>query len=148
MKTCSIHPSGILLAAFSIAATLTCTARQRLHEDVEDVAVLVDRPPEILLVAVERHEQLIEMPRVSHPTAPSPERAGVARTERQAPLADRLVGDRNAPLGQQVLHIPQAESETVVKPDSVADDLRRESVAMIAWRLAAHPHTLPPAPST
>ena len=45
----------------------------------------------------------------------TPECAGVAGTERQAPLANGLVSDRNAPLGQQVLDIvPETDSEAVI----------------------------------
>ena len=84
-----------------------------------------------------------EMPRVAHSAAPTPECAGVAGTERQAPLANGLVGDRNAPLGQQVLDIPETESEAVIEPDRVADDLRRKPIAVIAGYLARHPPTPP-----
>ena len=42
-----------------------------------------------------------EMPGVPLPAASAPERTSVARPERQALLADRLVRDRDAPLGQQ-----------------------------------------------
>ncbi len=52
------------------------------------------------------------MARVALLTAPVPERLGVARTERQAPLANRLVGNGNAPLGQRVFDIPEAERES------------------------------------
>jgi hypothetical protein len=36
-----------------------------LDEDVEDVAVLVDGPPQILTTAVDRHEHLVEVPLVA-----------------------------------------------------------------------------------
>ncbi len=82
----------------------------RLDQDVEHVAVLVHRAPEILLAAVECDEQFVEMPRVALWTAQPPERAGVVPAECQAPLPDGFVSDRNAPLGQQVLNVPEAES--------------------------------------
>ena len=57
----------------------------RLHEDVQDVTVLVDRAPQILLATLDRDEgggDLVEMPGVSHPTAaaPQPPRVGPDRT--------------------------------------------------------------------
>ena len=104
----------------------------RLHQDIEDVTVLVHGPPEILQPAGERHEEFVEMPRVPQPAASAPESASVARTERKAPLADGLVGDRDAPLGQQVLDIPEAQSESVREPHGVADDLRRETITVVA----------------
>ena len=110
----------------------SATIPPRLDQYIEDVAVLVHRAPELLLATVERDEELVEMPRVTLLTAPAPKRAGIARTERQTPLADRLVGDRDAALGEEVLNIPKAESESVIKPNGVADDLRRKPVAVIA----------------
>ena len=41
----------------------------RLHEDVQDVTVLVYCAPQILLATLDRDEHLVEMPGVSHPTA-------------------------------------------------------------------------------
>ena len=61
------------------------TIPARLHQDVEHVAVFIHRAPEILLAAVERDEELVEIPRVSLLTAPPPERAGVVPAECQAP---------------------------------------------------------------
>ncbi len=78
------------------------TISPRLHEDVEHVAILVHRPPEILPAAIERDEEFVKMPRVTLLPPPAPQRASVGRPERQAPLTDRLVGDGDAPLGQQV----------------------------------------------
>ena len=37
----------------------------RLHQDVEDVAVLIHSAPQILLPTIDRHEELVEMPCVA-----------------------------------------------------------------------------------
>ncbi len=52
----------------------------RWHEDVQDVTVLVDRAPQILLATLDRDEHLVEMPGVSHPTAAAPQPPRVDRT--------------------------------------------------------------------
>ena len=44
--------------------------------------------------------------------------------------------------------IPETERESVIQPNRVADDLRRESVAVIARRVARHRPTLPFAPQS
>ena len=54
------------------------TISTRLHEDVQHVAVLIHRAPEILLAAVERDEEFVEMPRVALLTAPAPQRLGIS----------------------------------------------------------------------
>ncbi len=101
----------------------------RLHEDVDDVAVLVHGAPQILLATMNRYEQLVQMPGVTHPTAAAPKTSRVHRAEPLTPLPDGFIGDRDVPLGQQVLHISEAETESVVEPDGVADDFGRESIA-------------------
>jgi len=56
---------------------------------------------------------------------------GEASTELGAPLADRLVADDDASLGEQILRVAEAEVEPKVQPDSVSDDLRWEAVPSI-----------------
>jgi hypothetical protein len=41
------------------------------------------------------------------------------------------VGHGDAPLGEDQLHIPQAEAEHVIEPHRVADDLSREAVPRV-----------------
>ena len=65
----------------------------RLHEDVQDVTVLIHGAPHVLLATLDRDEHLVEMPGVSHPTASAPQPPRVDRTEPLAPLPNRLVGD-------------------------------------------------------
>ena len=88
------------------------------------------------------------MPRVSLLTAPPPERAGVVPAERQAPLADGFVGDRNAPLGQQIFDIPEAETVSVVEPHGVADDVGRKAMPEVAGSARCHPDIVPRAELT
>ena len=57
------------------------------------------------------------------------------------PSADRLIGDDDPALSEQVLDIPEAEREAQIQPDGVLDDRRREPIAAVAERL--HRQTLP-----
>ena len=117
----------------------------RLNHDVEHVTVLVDGTPHIVAPSLFRHKELVQIPRVTQPTALGPKPPGVERTEPLTPLPNRLVGDDDASLGQQVLNIPAAESE---QPDGVTDCLRRKSIAAMAGRMTGHPPTLPASRST
>ncbi len=92
----------------------------RLHEDVDDVAVLVHSAPQILLATLHRDEQFVQMPGVTHPTAAAPKTSRVNRTEALTPLPNGFIGDRNAPLREPVLHIPEAETEAMVEDDQMA----------------------------
>lgn len=44
------------------------------------------------------------------------------QSELQAPCPDRLVADVDAPLEQQLLHVPVRDRQTVVKVDGMTDD--------------------------
>jgi hypothetical protein len=53
-------------------------------------------------------------------------------------LAHGLVTDRHAALSQEFFDITAAETETVIKPDGIRNDLRRKAIASIFGRLCAH----------
>ena len=88
----------------------------RLHEDVEDVTVLIHGAPQVLLATLDRDEHLVEMPGVSEPATSAPQSARILRTEPSTPLPDGLIGDFDTPAGQQVLHVSEAEREAVSRP--------------------------------
>ena len=117
--------------------------RRDCHEDVDLVTVLVDGPPEIQLPSLDVHEKLVQIPRIAHSGASAPERPRVDGTKPPTPLSDGFVGDGDAALGEQILHIAEAEAEAVIQPDGVTDDFGRESIAVVVGRLASHPSTLP-----
>jgi hypothetical protein len=73
-----------------LAAALS---RAVLHEDVQDVVVLVDGPPQVLLVPIDFDEDLVQVPFVTRPGLPAAQRACVPLPELGAPAAHRLVGD-------------------------------------------------------
>ena len=80
------------------------------HEDVDHIPILVNRPPQVLRPALHPHEQLIEIPRISL-AAPPPPPSRILQPERPAPLADCLVRDVDAALGEEVLDVPNTEYE-------------------------------------
>ena len=96
-----------------------------LDEDVEHVAILVDRSPEILPPALNRDEELVQVPRIAEATFSPLEPASVFGAELPTPLADRLIGDGDSAFRQEVLDVPEAQAEAVVEPDGVANDLGR-----------------------
>jgi hypothetical protein len=52
------------------------------------------------------------------------------RAELDGPAADHLAGHLDAPRGQHLLDVPEAQGEADMEPYRVADDLRREAVAL------------------
>jgi hypothetical protein len=119
-----------------------------LDEDVDHITVLVDGPPEILLPTLDVHEQFVQVPGVAQPSTPASKHPGVLGTEGLTPLPNGLVGHGDTPLGQEILGISEAQTETVVQPDGMTDDRRWKSVSVVAGPKARHRPTLPAAAST
>jgi len=115
-----------------------------LHQNVDHVSILVARPPQLLVSALNTDEQLVQMPGVTLPSPPEPKPSIVVGPEGQAPLSDCLVGNRNPSLCEKILPVPKIETESVVQPNGMTDDLGREPVSSVA-RLT---DTVPSPPSS
>ena len=145
------EPPGLASLAFqqfAEEASGSTPIATRLDENVDHVAVLVDSTPEIVSLAPNVHEELIQVPRITQATLSPLEPASIFGTTLPAPLADSLVGDQDSPLGQKIFDITEAQAETVIEPDGVADDLRWESVSVVAGCIVIHPPSLPVAASS
>jgi len=99
-----------------------------LDKNIQDVAVLIDRPPPGVPFTIERQKHLSQMPCVARPGTPTPELIHVLLATFAAPLADRFVGDDDRTDEQQFFHIAVAEREAEREPARVADDLTRKPV--------------------
>jgi hypothetical protein len=82
-----------------------------LHEDIEDVVVLVDSAPEVMAPAIDGQKDLIQVPLVTWLGASVLQLIGVRLPKLQTPLADGLVGHRDAALEQDLLHVAVAQRE-------------------------------------
>jgi hypothetical protein len=58
--------------------------------------------------------------------------SSVYRSKLDAPKADGLVADRDPTLGKEIFDIAMTQVESVVEPDSIGNDISRESVALIS----------------
>jgi len=61
--------------------------------------------------------------------------ARVGGSELPAPVSNRLVGNDDPSLGQEILDVSQAEGKSVVEPDGMANDRRWEAVTGVAGRV-------------
>ena len=83
-------------------------------QDIQDVAILVYRPPKITTLAADPDEDLVYMPYVTESTLPMTQSTSVRRSELSAPHANGLVGCGDATLGKEILDIAQAQRESMV----------------------------------
>jgi hypothetical protein len=58
------------------------------RHNIEDIPVLIHRPPQIVAFAATGEKDLVQMPRVTRLRAPTTELIGIRLAERLAPLAD------------------------------------------------------------
>jgi hypothetical protein len=105
-----------------------------LHQDIEDVPILIDGPPEVRAHAVDRQKYLIEVPRVDGLGATAPELMGIRLAEFPALFAHRLIHRDNPACEQQLFAITIAEAEAKGEPAAVADDFSGKAVVFVALR--------------
>jgi hypothetical protein len=121
-----------------------------LDKQVEDLALVIDGPPEVHPLPGDPHHHLVQVPSIARPRAPLAQPSRDRGTEFQHPTSHRFVGDVESALGQQLLDIAVAQREPKIEPDRVLDDLGREPMAAIAEQghadilpYSAHPTPFP-----
>ncbi len=110
----------------------------RLDENIDHVTILINGAPEILAFALDRDEDLVQVPRITEATLPTLQATGVLRTKLEAPKPDRLVRNCYAAVRQQILNVPEAHTESMIQPYGVADDFCWKSISAVAGRLVVH----------
>jgi hypothetical protein len=103
-----------------------------LDENIEDVPVLIHRPPQIVTFTGDREKDLIQVPCVTWPGTSVTELIGILLPTRAASLPDRFVAHRDAAGEQPRLNIVIPEAAPEREPDLVADNLGREAVVLVA----------------
>jgi hypothetical protein len=103
-----------------------------LHEDIKDIPVLVDGPPQLVVFTMDPQKDLIEMPRVAWSGSLAPELMGILLAKLRAPLTDRFVRHDNPTHEEQLFDASITEAEAKVQPHTVADDLGREAMVLVA----------------
>ena len=100
-------------------------------QDIQNIAILVHRSPQVKLLTLNLHEDFIHMPGVTQSTPLASDRAGVFRSELETPEADGLVGDDDPPFSQQILDISKAQGESMVEPNGMTDDFTWEPMTFV-----------------
>jgi hypothetical protein len=101
-----------------------------LNKDIEHLAFIIDRAPEIHPPATDFHHHLVQVPaaRRRRPTSAQIRRDQRAELVRPAPHS--FATDFNAALGQQLLDVSNAQREPEIKPNCVPDHIRRKPVTL------------------
>ena len=108
----------------------------RLNENIQHVAVRVDRPPEPVFCAVDRDNDLIQMPFVNRSSSVPFDTIGEVAAKAVHPFPDRFPADHHTPIGEKVFDIRRTEREVMVDPDGILEG--SGSLSGAAWRMAIH----------
>jgi hypothetical protein len=90
-----------------------------------------------MMLAVDFDEDLTDVEGVAVASVFSFQPACIDGAEFDTPEPDRFPGDNDVSLRQDILDVAMAEIESVVEPDSVENDIRRKSVALVSihWQI-------------
>lgn len=94
----------------------------------EHFALVANSPPKLVLLIVDPHEDLVQMPlpvrvRWSPFDAVSPEHRSKHQAKSVSPEPHRLVTDLDAALVSQILHVPQRKQESNIEHRRQVDNL-------------------------
>jgi hypothetical protein len=102
-----------------------------LDKDIQHDLMLIHRAPQIVSLASDTDEHLVEVPFVARHRPSPAQLAGKLASKFLAPVPHALMRHHRAAFGQNQLDIPQAEAEQVILPHGVANDLGWEPVPRI-----------------
>jgi hypothetical protein len=113
---------------------LAAVALRRLWTRMSRTFLLVDRAPKAVLLAADADEHFVQVPLVARLWPAPLQHVSEDPTKAQAPLANALIADDDPTRHQDQLDFAKAQTEAVIKPHGMLDDLRRKAeAAMRVW---------------
>lgn len=76
-----------------------------VHKHIERMPLLIDCAPQVMVLALDRQNNLVEMPFVAAPRLSPAQLVGISLAELQRLLPDRLIGHDDASTSHQFLDI-------------------------------------------
>jgi hypothetical protein len=83
------------------------------------------------LIRIDREQHLVQVPLVARPARPLPQLMRVCLPTLPAPIEHRLIGQNDASFDHHLFDITIAQAISQVEPDTIADDLCWEPMALI-----------------
>jgi hypothetical protein len=135
------EPAGFPTLAFNQAAeepdrrVLVAAA---LHQNIDRIAILIDRAPQIVLCALNGDNRFIEVSGIAQAALALFQFPRIRGAKLQAPLSNGFVGHDDAAFGEQFFHFTKAQAEAMIQPDGVTDDCGRKTMALVADCFGSH----------
>ena len=102
-----------------------------MEKSVNDIAILFDGAPQVVLHTSDLDEDFIDKECVSIARVLAAQALGNLRPKLDAPEADRFTADGNTPFGEEVFDVSVARTESMVQPIGVTDYLGRKPVSLV-----------------
>jgi hypothetical protein len=99
-----------------------------LNQNVQHFAFVINGSPKPHPFAANLHNHFVQMPAARWLGPGSPQILSEVATKFQTPTSDGLVANVDPALGQHLLDIAKAQGEPEIKPNRLADDVRRKPV--------------------
>ncbi len=119
-----------------------------LNQDVNHVAVLIHGPPKILLLAIDPHEDFVQVPDIAEAALAPLQLSSIVRTELLTPMSNGFIGDHDSAFGEKILDISETQAETMIDPDGMANDFDREAMTVVTRTTGFHGLSLAPSSSS
>ena len=94
------------------------------HQDIEDIAILVNGSPKIMTFPSDGNEQLVHVPDVPEATLSPPQSAGIRWSKLPAPGSNGFVGYGDAALREKVHDIAKAQGEPMLSLPNISSALK------------------------
>jgi hypothetical protein len=75
-----------------------------LDKNIDDIAVLIDRAPEVLPLTLNRDKDFVEVPGITQATLTLFEFSSIGRSKLPTPLTNGFIRDRDASFGEKFFH--------------------------------------------
>src|SRR5262245_57117582 len=79
-----------------------------LHQEIEDMPVLVDGAPQVVTLAMDGEKHLIQVPFIPRSGISTAQVVGIDLPELSAPIPDRFIGQDDAAFGHELFGVPVA----------------------------------------
>ena len=117
-----------------------------LDDFVENVTLLIDGAPQPTPLAVDRDDDLVQVPDIAATWRFAPQATRVIFPEFDCPASDGLVGDDDTAFPQHFFDQAEAQGKSEIQPHCMGDDLRRETVTFVTH--GSEGHAGPPSTQT
>ncbi len=136
------HPRHVLASLKQLAEELfgRLFVASALHQNIEYSPMLVDGPPQIGRLAIDREEDFIEVPFIPSLRTSTFELVRIVLPELQSPAPHGLIAEGDTASRHQFFDIPKTQRKPEIQPDRMRNDFGRVAVTLVGWGSNARLH--------